>query len=149
MSDYPQRLGFTGTRHGMTPEQKRTLRIVLRKHEGWWLSHGDCLGADEEFHRIARRLGFDSNSIWIHPPARSELRAHCEAPPGRIFLPKTYKERDRVIVEMSARVLAAPAEAEEQLRGGTWFTVRCARELGRPVKIILPNGRVRREMWED
>lgn len=143
----PERLGFTGTRQGMTREQLATLRIVLRKHAGWWLSHGDCVGADEQLHHVAHGLGFDDDSIWIHPPEEDRLRAFCGAPPGRIFRPRPYKIRNMEIADLCARLVAAPAEASEQRRGGTWFTVRYARHLGRPIKIILPNGRVRNEGW--
>lgn len=131
----------------MTREQLATLRIVLRKHPGWWLSHGDCVGADEQFHRAARLLGFDDDSIWVHPPEDDRLRANCGAPPGRIFRPRPYEVRNMEIVDLCARLVAAPAEAREQPRGGTWFTVRYARSIGRPIKIILPSGKVRNERW--
>lgn len=131
----------------MTRGQLATLRIILRKHLDWWLSHGDCVGADERFHYTARELGFDDDSIWVHPPEDDRFRANCEAPPGRIFRPRPYKIRNMEIVDLCARLVAAPAEDHEQPRGGTWFTVRCARLIGRPIKIILPNGKVRSERW--
>lgn len=142
-----EHLGFTGTRRGMTPEQRRTLAVILRKYRGWSISHGDCVGADAELHCLARELGFGDDLIWVHPPEDDRYRAYCEAPPGRIFRPRPYSERDCDIAAASVRLVAAPAEAGEQPRGGVWYTVRHARKLGRPVKIILPSGKVRREGW--
>jgi bifunctional non-homologous end joining protein LigD len=37
-----------------------------------------------------------------------------------------------------------PAEPEEQLRSGTWSTVRFAKKQGKPVFLILPDGTVKR-----
>jgi bifunctional non-homologous end joining protein LigD len=37
-----------------------------------------------------------------------------------------------------------PAEPEEQLRSGTWSTVRFAKKQGKPVFVILPDGTVKR-----
>jgi hypothetical protein len=142
------RLGFTGTRHGATPDQLRTLRVVLRKHPRWWLDHGDCVGVDAQVHVLAREMGFSDNAIWVHPPDDARLRAHCKAPPGRIFLPKPYMVRNRDIVDIAHKLIAVPAETAEQMRSGTWATVRYARSLKRPIKIILPSGKVRNEGWE-
>ena len=39
-------------------------------------------------------------------------------------------------------LLAAPAEMTEQASGGTWYTVRYARQQGKPVVIAWPDGSV-------
>ena len=39
-------------------------------------------------------------------------------------------------------MIAAPSEAEEQRRSGTWSTVRFARKQGKPVFVISPDGTV-------
>jgi len=39
-------------------------------------------------------------------------------------------------------MIATPGEVDEQLRSGTWSTVRFARKQGKPVHVILPDGRV-------
>jgi hypothetical protein len=45
-------IGFTGTRQGMTAEQKSALRNLLDGGAGDF-HHGDCIGADSEAHGIA------------------------------------------------------------------------------------------------
>ena len=50
--------------------------------------------------------------------------------------------RNRHIVDTSDGIIAAPAEAEEQRRGGTWSTVRFARKRGKLLAIVLPDGTV-------
>jgi hypothetical protein len=57
---------------------------------------------------------------------------------------RTYLERNKDIVRESASLIAAPLQAEEQQRSGTWSTVRFARKIGKPVFLILPDGTVLR-----
>jgi len=49
-------------------------------------------------------------------------------------------ERNRAIVDETDILLAAPLESEEQLRSGTWATVRYARKQHKTVLVIFPNG---------
>lgn len=52
-------VGFTGTREGMSPEQKRVTREIISQlittsvHTA---VHGDCIGADTDFHHIIREI---------------------------------------------------------------------------------------------
>lgn len=39
-------------------------------------------------------------------------------------------------------MIATPSSKEEELRSGTWSTVRYARKLRRPVTLIYPDGSV-------
>jgi predicted Rossmann fold nucleotide-binding protein DprA/Smf involved in DNA uptake len=50
--------------------------------------------------------------------------------------------RNRSIVHSTISLIAAPFEAEEQPKGGTWYTIRYARKVGNVVVLILPNGTI-------
>jgi hypothetical protein len=68
-------VGFSGTRAGMTAQQKERLEFKLRelrRLDFHWFHHGDCTGADAEAHDIAKTLGY---KIAIHPPNEPFLRA--------------------------------------------------------------------------
>ncbi len=140
---YELHLGFTGTRKGMSKAQRATLRLVLRKMCGWF-HHGDAIGSDEQAHEIASELGY---RIMIHPSDRKDQRAFCKTEPGWLFLEHPPLLRNRHIVANSDRLIACPLRPEEG-EGGTWYTVRYARQMHRPIKIILPNGKTRSENWE-
>jgi hypothetical protein len=128
------RIGITGTRHGMSGVQRATLYCLLKSvRMSTELHHGDCLGVDAEAHELANDFGLRT---VIHPPADEKLRAWCH---GDIVLPrKPYLERNRDIVDACDVLLAFPFEEKEQDRGGTWYTVRYARETGVPCLVGLP-----------
>jgi hypothetical protein len=44
------------------------------------------------------------------------------------------------IVVESELLIATPKEVKEQLRSGTWATVRRARKVGIPIILITPDG---------
>lgn len=143
MSDFLLQLeglnvGFTGTIAGMTQKQKQVITDLLIELEPKKVHSGDCIGADKDFHDIARKLG-----IWSvgHPPINPKNRAYCDfdevEPEGE------YHERDRNIVNATSILLVAPKDFYEELRSGTWTTARYARKQEKEFKIILPNGQVR------
>jgi len=122
-------IGFTGTLRGMSDLQKNGLRLVLRaaitKHGFITLHHGDCVGSDEGADRIAREEGA---AIVIHPPFKGILRAYCnDNGPTAVRDAAGYLERNRHIVDETALLVAAPQTTKEELRSGTWSTVRYAR----------------------
>jgi hypothetical protein len=131
-------IGFTGTQKGMTDAQKETLRRLLDGGAGEF-HHGDCIGADSEAHDIAQECGY---ATIIHPPTNPSKRAWCEVPKHMMRPEKPYLARNQDIVRESASLIAAPLQAEEEPRSGTWSTVRFARKLGKPVFLILPDGKV-------
>lgn len=136
-------IGFTGTGRGMTPEQAVALTDLMRAFgdpAGLVGHHGDDLGADAGFDRKARWLGW---GVVVHPPINEYRRAFCRSDEHRD--PEEYLVRNGVIVEQTVGLLAAPAGFEEELRSGTWATIRCARRLGRPRVIIWPDGSTTRE----
>lgn len=133
-----KKLGFTGTRVGMTDAQLDAVRdFMVDRYEFSQLHHGDCKGADEQAHEVAQWVG---HYIVTHPPNNEKLRAYCDADETRT--PKEYLERDRDIVKECDHLLATPAQSHNVDRSGTWYTIRYAIKMGIPVTIIYPDGRV-------
>lgn len=134
-----QNIGFTGTQVGMTAKQKEMFALLICDFNGEWFNHGDCVGADADAHLIVRE--FSDRNIRIHPPKISNKRAFMQHA-TEIMAPDEYLTRNRMIVDMSDVLVATPAQEEEQLRSGTWSTIRYAKKTGKPVVIIYPDGRV-------
>lgn len=130
-------VGFTGTRAGMTTPQKRRVEALLRTSNVTEAHHGDCIGADDDFHDICLKLGVP---VIIHPPKDSKYRAWCEGA-TYVFPPKDYLVRNKDIVNACRFLIACPKEVKEPppLRGqGTWSTVRYGRNLYREVSVVWP-----------
>ena len=129
-------MGFSGTRIGMTDIQKAAVTDLFRVIGPPEIHHGDCQGADEEFHRIAAVTGV--TRIVVHPPTNPTLRAFCK---GDVVLePLPYHDRNRAIVANCGLLVAAPQSA--YVAGGTWWTIKEAERQGRRTIIIYPDGRV-------
>jgi len=124
----------------MTDPQKSTLRDLLAGGSGEF-HHGDCIGADSEAHDIAILCGY---TVVLHPPTNPAKRAWRDVPQHLKRTKKPYLARNQDIVTETASLIAAPADPVEQLRSGTWSTVRFARQRGKPVLLILPDGTVKR-----
>jgi predicted Rossmann fold nucleotide-binding protein DprA/Smf involved in DNA uptake len=105
--------------------------------------HGQCVGADAEAHAIALELGVPS--IIVHPADDADLRARLSATPSTSSVaylePTESLRRNKAIARGVDTLIAAPATAAEQVRSGTWFTIRYARRLGRVEVIVLPPSR--------
>lgn len=136
------RIGFTGTRHGMTLAQRRAVADILATCRPTHFHHGDCVGADDE----AANMAADLEGVFIvcHPPIDPELRAfnqkHAEE-----RTPKSYFARNRAIVDAADALIAAPRQTERpppKTGGGTWYTVEHAERRGRIVYVVWPDGRV-------
>ncbi len=129
-------VGFSGTRVGMTTEQITTVdRLLDDDLTTQFAHHGDCIGADDHFHRLARQQGL---KVIGHPPLNDALRAFCEFDECRE--PKPYLERDKDIVDESDWVIFTPGTFSEILRSGTWATIRYARKKNKAGFIVWPDG---------
>lgn len=135
------RIGFTGTRDGMTFPQAQALWRYLGQVDSAdgriQFHHGDCLGADADAHSIALHYDF---SIIGHPPVESSGRAFCEFDEVRPAQP--FLKRNHEIVDETEILLVAPKTKEEQLRSGTWATYRYAVKQRRRIVLFYPNGEV-------
>lgn len=133
-----RRIGFTGTQKGMTPEQIYTVdNILFDDLIAEWAHHGDCIGADADFHKLATLSGLKTHG---HPPKNPSKRAWCKF--DGIEEEKEYLDRNRDIVNATHFLIACPQSFEEELRSGTWSTIRYARSVKRPGKIVWPDGRI-------
>lgn len=145
-------LGFTGTRNGMSAKQMRTLLDILklpdaartRGGEGMRkvFHHGGAVGADMEAHRLAR-AGTVNARVYVHPAERDaggqyNIRAWADA--EHVYGAQPPLTRNRDIVEACQLLVACPKGVEEEVRSGTWMTVRYARSIGKPYVIIQPDG---------
>lgn len=136
----PIHVGFTGTQVGMTVDQVATLTSFLALHPNFVGRHGVCVGADEQFDRVARAaLGFEY--MELHPCNLLDKRGQVPQAPRDVWHPALGPlQRNEIIVRRSDLVIATPKEDHMILRSGTWTTVRYALKAGKPVHVILPNG---------
>jgi hypothetical protein len=122
------KIGFTGTREGMSQQQKEEFVLKLFELQPTEFHHGDCEGADAEAHDIVREF-FPNAKIHVHPPIYTNRQA-CKD--GDVhYDPDHYIPRDQKIVEMTEYLIGAPIRDEEERRSGTWTTIRYARKLCR------------------
>lgn len=147
-------IGFTGTRYGMTDAQADVVRLIVAQlvkqttpferqcATKFEAHHGDCIGADAQFHAIVRP--FPNSWIVGHPgPADDVARqAGCVFDLRMPSLP--HMKRNRKIVDASNVMIAAPLEDFEQTNGGTWKTIGMARRFRRLLAIVGRSGNVRR-----
>lgn len=123
------KVGFTGSREGMSPHQKEQLVLKLQELNPTEFHHGDCVGADAESHDIVREF-FPSVKIHIHPPKSDYKRAFKTG--DVMYEPDEYIPRDEKIVDFAEFLIGAPKVTDfEERRSGSWYTIRYARRKGR------------------
>jgi hypothetical protein len=133
--------GFTGTQQGMTRKQARSTNALLlddvRPDE---VRHGLCIGADQQFHELCWGIGL---LIIGHPPVNtSKMMRVSPREFNKLLPPRPYLHRNKDIVHASTVMLAAPKEHVEQLRSGTWSTIRFARKQRKRLFIVWPDGSI-------
>jgi hypothetical protein len=145
-------IGATGSKDGGTPAQLVTLRQFLLP-VSTELHHGMCIGVDKQAHDIVLELNANDltkGSRWIagHPgfnpvkPDDLSKRADCTGL-NETWKPKPFPDRNRDIVDACDLLVAVPSTNDEQLRSGTWATVRYADRIGKLVLIILRDGSIK------
>jgi hypothetical protein len=122
-------VGFTGTRLGMTRNQRGLVYEFLTEAKSNAGSsqdefhHGDCKGADEQAFELAAELGYKT---FAHPCTFNSWRAFTES--DIILPPLDSIKRNKEIVIVSTIMIAAPITNYEVLRSGTWATIRYAKQ---------------------
>jgi hypothetical protein len=137
------KIGFTGTRNGMTPQQKDAItRLEVFTTAVSEAHHGDCPGSDADFHHFIREI--DQGIRIIHPgfaashPDDTTLRAFCEG--DYTSEPKSFFARNRDIVDETDMLIATPATKKET--GGTWYTINYSRKQKKHRLIVYPDGSI-------
>lgn len=142
------KLAFTGTRRGLTSRQRdslgRLLRGLVGRAESVHEFHAGCAeGADAEAMALADEFAIP---ITGHPSnIVSQTSAEALALCTETNAPLPPLERNGNIVAACDALVACPAEMEEQVRSGTWSTVRKARWKELPIWVIYPDGDVVKE----
>jgi len=140
------KVGFTGCRKGMTKDQEAIFsKLIIDLQAIDEFHHGDCIGSDIQAHEILVQLRENSavgcKSIIIHPPNNSKFRADCSAgPEDKILEEVEYLQRNHDIVEAAKILIATPDGYEEELRSGTWATIRFAKKCSKMILVIYPDG---------
>ncbi len=125
----------------MTQEQMVLFAGVINELGVTEFYHGDCLGADKDAHDLVVTFGdiaikkrpcdLESQRAWT-------LEGDC------IAEPEPPLDRNRKLVDDGDTLVATPGEQQEELRSGTWATIRYAKRQQKPIIIIWPNGHVLR-----
>lgn len=134
-------IGVTATRKGLVPDQIQRARAFLQAYytatraeiERVKFHFGDAIGGDQQLFEIAYEIGY-----WTmaHPCTIKGQRAFCKA--HEILPPLEAHARNDVIVQECRVLLVCPYEQTEQFWGGTWYTYRKAKSVGRTVIPIFP-----------
>lgn len=117
--------GFSGSRHGMTRDQKRIVAALIKVFQPPEVHHGCCVGADEQFHLLVRK--YAPHCIIVgHPPINTKLlsKVHCDV----TLPPKDYLARNRDIVNASTLLIATPNSHQPTPHSGTWYTAHYAKD---------------------
>lgn len=129
-------VGFTGTRNMINRKAHLELTDRLRKLNPTEFHHGDCMGADAAGAATASSLNIE---VHCHPPTKRNLRSFVKS--DVTYEPQDYLVRNHAIVDACDILVACPDNVEE-VRSGTWATVRYARKKGKPIVIIYPDATV-------
>lgn len=129
---------FTGTRRGMTTAQRAAFKaLVSNRPDVTRIEHGACQGADRDAHLLTPHM---VQSMW---PCNAEQMAWAEMVAKPLDILHSIRpplDRNRLIVRFGARLIAIPRLMKEEIRSGTWATIRFARSIRRPITLIWPDG---------
>lgn len=143
------RLGFTGTREGLTEQQKDALRQVFLRLRPTEFHQGCCVGGDEQATELLRDLSYAEDLLLIRTVAYpctlwGLVSKKAWELSTEVRFPEETLKRNRDIVDAVGHLVACPKGPEEQ-RSGTWSTVRYARKQKKPITVIWPDGTLTEE----
>lgn len=141
-------VGTTGTSRGPTPAQHDTFKELVARLPISRFVHGGCVGWDTLAHYAVRRA-HPKIPIEIFPSDLHGMQGTCVTIPMgncEIHVEMPPLDRNRLMTQWIYGLIAVPRTDEEQIRSGTWATIRYAREIGLPIYIIRRNGSIIREI---
>ena len=136
------RIGFTGTLEGLTKSQGGSFIQLVEFLGITEFEHGDALGADCESHNILLDNNIlKSDNIFKRPCYILNKRAFTKE--GSLLEePIAPIERNHKIVNEIEILIGCPKGFEEELRSGTWATIRYAKKTNKLTYIIYPDGSI-------
>ena len=142
------KVGFTGTKRGMTGAQKAVVTDLIKRYcalELVTFYHGGDKGADYDFHQLV--MQHTDGVISIFPGHDAEGKSPRRMPevqdPRVVWNPsQPYLTRNQTIAGLLEVLIATPQEFEEVMRSGTWATVRYTRTRSKLVTIVYPDGKI-------
>lgn len=139
MDDQPICIGFTGNRNGISESQKEGIISILNNYNHIVALHGDCVGSDTDFHNlcVANRAKNPNKVLKIHiyPPSYSGLRSFLKG--DVVKAEKPFLKRNLDIIQDCSILIACPKDKnQEELRSGTWSTIRQARKQNKQIYIL-------------
>ena len=144
------KIGFTGTRHGLTDSQRAALGTLIVfdiESKPVQFHHGACKGADAEAAALVRHI--DPDSFIVAHPGKSAAGDDNEwldddslEASDEVRDASTHFARNRDIVDETEMLIGCPGVGTWQSRGGTFYTMDYARKKNKPVKVIWPDGRI-------
>jgi len=133
-------VGIIGTRHGLTPQQQSTLHSFFEKNifSLKEAHHGDEIGTDLVFHKIAKSFGL---KIIIHPPDSPLKRAFLKG--NEILEEKNPDERNKEIIDLVDLVIIAPSDIS--MKKPNAFNLNTAilyaKKIKKPIMMLYPDGK--------
>lgn len=130
---------FTGTRRGLTQIQGVQVAISLnlydRSEDPVIMLHGACHGADREAHiYVLYHMMYPSNEEQYQWAVKHQTNKDS------VYSTSDPLKRNRFMVDNCKLVVAAPGKMIEELRSGTWATIRYTRKLKKHLIICWPDG---------
>jgi hypothetical protein len=152
------KVGFTGTRNGMTPDQRKAFIDIVADAPIDQFHHGACVGADTDAVVALSFIRRETCRIIAHPGKSAkggendDLSFLAIELSNEVLEAKTHFARNRDIVAHAELMIACPCHADPittTTRGGTAYTVMQARSRSRELWIIRPDGSLKHEAAGD
>lgn len=131
-------VAITGTRKGITLKQRATFELWLGFGKVGTLCHGAAIGADEEIAIRCKEFGCKLLAFPCNIASQQSKKAIEIS--DEVFDEEPPLTRNRNMVDYALSVMAFPATMAEEMRSGTWATIRYANKKGINVQMFWPNG---------